>query len=136
MNDIQNQQTLNTIVKELKKIGKKDNQALTKILVDMDSLELAISSGKPVEQYSLSVKVIIIGKEKVMQLTSGKYRVWYRVMDGGIVEYLKIFKKEKNSTPKRFKDSIPKLIRKSVSAENVDVKSLIRHVVSKEKEPT
>lgn len=137
MTNIQNQQTSNAFVKEIIKIGKKDKQATLKILSDLELLETLVLSGEKIRaEHNLEVKPIITNKGKLMQLSSGQYRIWYKLRDDGTLQYVKVFKKEKNSTPKRFIGSIPKLLQKAVSAEEVKVKELLGSMKTKNKEDT
>jgi mRNA-degrading endonuclease RelE of RelBE toxin-antitoxin system len=133
----QTQQSSNAFTKALVKIGEKDRQALLKILTDLELLELIISEGDQVrKEDKLDIKPIITNKGKVMQLTSGQYRVWYKVNSAGILEYVKVFKKEKNGTPKRFKGSIPQMLKMTVPAEEVKVSVLLESLNGKNKEDT
>lgn len=137
MTNNQNQQSSNAFVKALAKIGEKDKQALLKILTDLELLEIIISEGEQVrKEHKLEVKSINTNKGKVMQLTSGQYRVWYKVMSDGTLEYVKVFKKEKNGTPKRYKGSISKMLNKAVPAKEVDVSFLLKNLNGKNKEDT
>ncbi len=133
----QTQQSSNAFTKALGKIGEKDPKALLKILTDLELLELIISEGDQVrKEDQLDIKPIITKKGKVMQLTSGPYRVWYKVKSDGTLEYVKVFKKEKNGTPKRFKGSIPQMLKKAVPAEEVKVSTLLETLNGKNKEHT
>lgn len=105
--------------KDLLKIGRKDSQASDQIFVDLAQLE-QVGQGirDQTVKSTLNTKLFSDG---TWQLTSGDYRVWYQFDENGEIEYLKVFKKQKNATPKRHRKSLKGQHLKPVAAKKLKV---------------
>lgn len=105
--------------KDLLKIGQKDSQALEKIFTDLAQLEeTAQGIRAKTIQSTLKTKVL---KNGTWQLTSGDYRIWYQFNENNEIDYIKVFKKEKNATPKRHLKTVKSQHLKPVAAKDLKV---------------
>lgn len=105
--------------KDLLKIGQKDSQEMDQIFVDLAQLEeMAHGIRAKTIQSTLKTKLL---KNGTWQLTSGNYRVWYRFNENDEIEYIKVFKKQKNATPKRHFKTVKSPHLKPVAAKKLKV---------------
>lgn len=121
-------------LKDLQQIGEKNPQAAEKIFQDLAQLE-EVAVGVRNQTISTNLKVKKFKGESFWQLTSGDYRIWFEFDENDEIEYLKVFKKEKNQTPKRHVKTVGKSIstKSSVKAKDVKVKEKLQQIEERKK---
>jgi len=118
--------------KDLQNIGKKNPEAMYQIFSDMAHLEETAHSIRAQKNTAITTKVKHMGNG-IWQLTSGNYRVWYQFDENDEIEYIKVFKKEKNKTPKRHFANIKNQKKSAISSKKLNIKGKLIKATSKKK---